>query len=287
MKLMRKPLLVVLAVLTGLVVGCSKPRQFGGEVRPPESVYAGIASLSPSTTELLGNFMVPMVGRSKACNFPPQVTSVPIAGDLKPNYEMIAKMGRVLIFLDKDLYGDAEIVKLKEVGAVVREMGATNLEEYYKEVHKIGSLCARETQANELVIKVRKQAAVSAGDPITSGKSAVILIPGPGGRHMIAGKNSFQGSCVSMLGLKVIGPDSKRFETANAEFLLAQNPDYILVAGDVKTMKADTRLATLKAIKNNAYFTVPQDIVLRRGGRVEDFLRDSHKGFKLLEGQGK
>lgn len=287
MKLMRKPLLVVLAVLSGLVVGCSKPAQFGGEPRKQEQVFNAIGSLSPSTTELMATFQVPLAGRSKACNYPPSVATIPVIGDLKPNYEAIAKMGRSLIFLDRDLYGDAEVTKLKEIGATVVEMKSTTLDEYYKEIYKIGSLVAKETPANEYVIKIKKQVAINSGDPVAADKSAAILIPGPGGHHMIAGKDSFQGHCIAQMGVKVVGPASKKFEMVNAEFLLAQNPDFILVAGDVKLMKADSRLATLKAVKNNAYFTLPQDIVLRRGGRVEDFLRDSHKGFKILEGQGK
>lgn len=285
MKLMRKPLLVVLSVLMALLVGCSKPQQFGGLPRDRDKVFTGIASLSPSTTELLAILQVPLMGRSKSDNFPSYVSTVPVIGDLKPNYEMIAKMGKPLIFLDKDLYGDAEIAKLKETGATIEPMSATTLEEFYKELYKIGNLCGKESPANEMVIKIKKQEMIVRGDPIGGDKSTAIIVPGPGGHHMVAGANSFIGNCVKLMGLKVVGPDSKKWEMANVEFLLAQNPDYLLVSGDVKNLLADPRLANMKAVRSKAYFTLPEDIVLRKASRVEDLLRDAHKGYMILEGR--
>ena len=282
MKTMRKQLLGSVLIALFLLVGCKQPALYGGKVRT--KVFRSIISLSPSTTELAGITGVPIVGRTKACNYPPMVSKVEVVADLKPDYEKIATLKPDLILVDKDLYSKAEFDKLRDIpGVTIKEFGPTSVEEYKKDLYVLGNMISGESNVNDYVIKVGKNVEASLGEPPPHPITAALVIPDGTGHHMIAGTKSFQADIVRIMGAKLIGPDSNRFESLNPEFFLSQNPDWIIVAGETKTFMADKRFANLSAIKNLKIFGLDQDIVLRRGSRVEKFIYDGHKLLILGE----
>ncbi len=284
MKSMRKQLLgsVVLALL--VLVGCKGPQSAGG--KPRLKVYHSIISLSPSTTELASLTGVPIVGRTKACDYPPNVQKVDIVADLKPNYELIATIKPDLVIMDRDLYSVADQQKLKDLGADVQVFGSDTVEGHIKDMYTLANLMAGESAVNEYVIKLRKNISASEGEkPAKRELKAVMVIPDTGGHHMIAGTKSFQGDVVRIIGATLVGPDSNKFESLNPEFLMAQNPDWIIVAGATSDFLADKRFSNLTAVKNLKLFGLNQDICIRRGCRVDQFIYNGHKLLMLGEGQ--
>ena len=278
---MRKQLLgsVILALL--LLVGCKQLTPFGGKAR--EKVFKSIISLSPSTTELAGITGVPIVGRSRACDYPPAVVRVDVVADLKPNYEAITAKKPDLIILDRDLYGASEVAKLAETKAVIKQFGADTVEGHIKDMYILANMIAGESNVNDYVIKLRKNVEASLGDPPPRPLKAVLIIPDASGHHLIAGNKSFQADVVRIIGATLLGPDSNKFEPLNPEFLMTQNPDWIIVAGETKTFLADTRFNTLPAVKNLKIFGLNQDICLRKGSRADLFIYDGHKLLMLGE----
>ncbi len=280
---MRKQLLGSVFIALLFLVGCKQPVTFGGE--PRTTVYRSVISLSPSTTELMALTGIPIRGRTKACNFPIQVRDVEVVADLKPNYELIASKKPDLILYDRDLYGSTEVEKLKQTGAKILPLGAYTVEGHIKEMYELGNLLSGEATINDYVIRLRKNIQASLGDRPTRPITAIMVIPDSGGRHMLAGSKSFQADMVRISGATLLGPDSNKFESLNPEWVLSQNPDWIIVAGTSKEFLADTRFSGLSAVKNSKYFGIDQDVCLRRGMRVEKFIYGAHKMIMLGEGK--
>lgn len=278
---MRKQLLgsVIIALL--LLVGCKQPTPFGGKART--KVYKSIISLSPSTTELASITAVPIIGRTKACDYPTAVFRIDVYADLKPDYEKITKTKPDLIIMDRDLYGPSEIAKINQTGAVVKEFGADTVEGHIKDMYILGNLIGGESNVNDYVVKLRKNVEASLGDPPSRPLKAALVMPDPSGHHMIAGTKSFQADVVRIIGATLVGPDSRKFESMNPEFLLTQNPDWIIVAGESKTFLADARFKNLDAVKNLKVFGLDQDICIRRGARADLFIYNGHKLIMLGE----
>lgn len=280
---MRKQMLGSVLVALFLLVGCKPVTTFGGV--PRAKVYRTIISLSPSTTELMSLTGIGLKGRTKACNFPPSYSSIEVVADLKPNYEKIATIKPDLILLDGDLYGAQEIEKLKQTGATVKIFDATNLEDHIKELYELGELVSGEVNINEYIIKLRKNIQASIGEAPPKKVTAVMVIPDASGHHMIAGTKSFQADEVRVSGATLVGPDSSKFEMLNPEWLLSQNPDWIIVAGEIKGINSDPRFSNLAAIKNKKIFGINQDICLRRGVRADKFIYGAHKIIMIGEGK--
>ena len=280
---MRKQLLGSVFIALLFFVGCKQPVTFGGE--PRTTVYRSVISLSPSTTELMALTGIPIRGRTKACDFPIQVRDVEVVADLKPNYELIASKKPDLILYDRDLYGSTEVEKLKQTGAKILPLGAYTVEGHIKEMYELGNLLSGEATINDYVIRLRKNIQASLGDRPTRPITAIMVIPDSGGRHMLAGSKSFQADMVRISGATLLGPDSNKFESLNPEWVLSQNPDWIIVAGTSKEFLADTRFSGLSAVKNSKYFGIDQDVCLRRGMRVEKFIYGAHKMIMLGEGK--
>jgi ABC-type Fe3+-hydroxamate transport system substrate-binding protein len=282
---MRKQLLgsVIFALL--FLVGCQSPATFGGI--PRKKIYRPLVSLSPSTSEMVGTAGVPLSGRTKACNYPDTISNAEVVADLKPNYEAITKLHPALIVVDRDLFSDAEVAKMKETGAEVVQYGSNTVEGYLKEFYEMGNLISGEININEYVVKVQKQVKASLGEPPATPQKAVMIIPDSSGHHMIAGNKSFQSVVVRIIGATLAGPNSQKFEMLNPEFLISENPDVIFVAGDAKGLISDPRFANLKAIKGSKLVLLDQDICLRRGGRVDQFIYSGHKRLLLAVGESK
>ena len=279
MKSMRKQLLGSVFIALLVLVGCKQPVHYGGV--PRKAFFKSIVSLSPSTTEMVGLAGIMLIGRTQACNYPRSMSSVPVVADLKPDYEKITQIHPDLILLDRDLYGDSEIQKLKETKAVVKVVGSDTVEGYIKDFYTLGNLISGEANINEYIIRVRKQITASQGEKPGKELKAAFIIPDASGHHMIAGTKSFQADVVRIIGATPVGPDSNKFEMLNAEFLMTQNPDFIFIAGDEKRFLADTRFANLRAVKSKNILSLDQDIALRKGSRVDEFIYLGHKHLML------
>lgn len=279
---MRKGLLgVSLVAIMMMVGGCKQVQPFGGI--PRKKVVTSAASLSPSTTELIALLGIKIVGRCKADNYPVSVSDAAIVADLKPNYEALARLKPDVIVLDKALYSDAEIQKVKAVSANtdVIVFDPHTLEDFYKEMYKMANIVGGEIPVAEYIQKIKKQQLSSLGEQLPPTK-AVLVIPDKSGYHMFVGAKSFQADLIKSMGATPIGPNSDKFETLNPEFLMSQNPDVIIVAGDLNTFTADKRFASLKAVKEQRMFGLPQDIILRRGCRVDSCIYEGHKALALV-----
>lgn len=260
------PLLLLLSS-----VACKKEENFGG--KNPSKIYGSVISLSPSTTELIGNLALEgsvLVGRTQACNFPPHVTSVPAVCSDKPDYELIAKIQPDLIVLDAILFSPAEIEKLKQVApkADLRILDAKNVDEYLDFAYRLGSDLQSSSRFSEYADKVYAKSRVARSNPPDPQPKVAILIGG-GGEYWAAGTEGFLADTIRAGGGIPVGPKSTKFERINVETLVAENPDVIMTGTDKAKIEADPRLASLSAVKSKSVYDFDPDILLRAGTRVD------------------
>ena len=121
--------LLLLALWLGWVVtapAAATPRQ-------------GMVSLAPNLTELVHAIGLgsQLVARSSACDYPPAVTNLPIAGDFgRPNLEVVTRL-RPAVILMTDLENPAVLQRLRDDGATCLQVsceGWTNLMHAAREI---------------------------------------------------------------------------------------------------------------------------------------------------------
>jgi iron complex transport system substrate-binding protein len=283
---MRKHFLVLAAIVLGTLVGCQPPKQIGGEML--QKRYANIVSLSPNTTEVAFMLGLQLKGRTAACNYPKaSVSSLPIVCELKPDYEKIAALETQLLIFDRDLFSKAEVEKMKQTKADIFELGGNTVEEFLKDGYRLAAMTGAESTFQDAVDRLNREISVSEAEEINPRPTLAVILPGEGGKHYIAGSKSIQADIVKKIGADIVGPDSEKFEPLSPEFLIEKNPTAILTAGKTAGFLADKRFSGLEAIKNLRIFGLDQDIVVRRGSRMEAFVRDGHRTLVLLMNKGK
>ncbi|MEI7576488.1 MAG: helical backbone metal receptor [Armatimonadota bacterium] len=277
---MRRHLLGLLLLSSLSFTGCDKATTVSVPMRGERLQH--IVSLSPGTTEILATIAVNFEGRTKACDFPDMVKSKPIYGDLKPDFEKITLDKIQLVVVDADLYSEEDKTKLKSTGAKIFEFKATTVSDLEKEMLTLGSLVGSETNIQVYVDRIRRERRAAEGDSPSPKPKAVLILPGSGGTHMIAGVKSFQADLLKIIGAEPVGPESSKFEMLTPEFLFQANPDVIIVAGEAKSFLADTRFSNLAAVKGLKIFGNKQDMWVRRGGRIDTLIEQAHKALMLV-----
>jgi iron complex transport system substrate-binding protein len=272
MRLFRVVVPLVLILLG--VTACKQEQNFGG--KNPTKVYGSVISLSPGTTEIIGNLALEgsvLVGRTQACNYPPHVTDVPVVCSDKPDYEKIAKIQPDLIVLDATLFSPAEIEKLKQVAprADFRILDAKTVDQFIDFIYRLGSDLQSSSRFSEYADKVYAKSRVARTNPPEPKPKVAVLIGG-GGEYWAAGTEGFLADTIRGGGGIPVGPKSVKFERVNVETLVAENPDVIMTGKDKDQIEKDPRLASISAIKSKSVYNFDPDILLREGTRVDMLL---------------
>jgi ABC-type Fe3+-hydroxamate transport system substrate-binding protein len=262
-------------LLLTAAVGC-KPKTVTvyGQNNPHQ--YHAAVSLSPSSTEIAGNYLgLTLEGRTASCNFPPNVRSLPIImKGVKPDYEKIAAMRPDVALYDSTLFNASDLAKFKELNIDTLATGGDTLDDFVVFLYKAGAACGSETQISDYVDSINK--ALNTANTNLRGKSVrvAIILPGSGSEHMIAGTDGFLGDIIKRIGAQLVGPKGKIFQTMNVETFLHDDPQVILVAGDPKPIVSDSRLQGVSAVKDRKLYGLIQDLVVREGGRVDLLVND-------------
>ncbi|MBX3111548.1 MAG: ABC transporter substrate-binding protein [Fimbriimonadaceae bacterium] len=266
-----------LAVLTAVALGgCKHDAPFGGTPRTAAEIKKRVVSLSPNTTELvfITNYGAPVVGRTDADTFPNQAAKVPVVvHQTKIDYEMLAGIKPDLILYDTSLYSDAEVAKIKELGAEMLPFSVHNLDEYEAYLRQLGVMVGGETNASEYMDKVYAAVANAKGPVAGKDIKVMVLMGGGGGDLTATGTESILADFVRNSGGNLIGPKGDRFMPVNIEEVIAADPDIIFCPDDsYATISKDPRLANLRAVKNREVLPVKADILLRAGSRVDKLI---------------
>ena len=273
---MRRAILLSLLVISSLI-GCNNGQEAVKWPTRPKT-YTSMVSLSPSTTELAMSYAytVKLVGRTASCNYPVSVTSVPVVAQVKPDYEKIKAANPGLIVLDSSIYNAQDLQQIDALGIDTFEFKSDTVEGFTKELSQLGALLGTESEISGYVDKIYNEIGTAKSQPFPNPPTVAIIMPGANGQHMIAGVKSFAADVVNIAGGKAVGPDSDRFVPIDAERLVQLNPDMIITAGKPDPLMQDARLKSIKTIATGSVRGLEQDIVIRRGSRVDKDIKQTH-----------
>ncbi|PHV70845.1 ABC transporter substrate-binding protein [Sporanaerobium hydrogeniformans] len=299
---MRWIALVIMVIISGFLVGCTKNKQDAiptpvptvgqnfnvsvtdstGEIITLTKKPERIVSLAPSTTEILYflGLESKIVGRTKYCNYPESLVSVPeIGGTSNPNIEAVVDLAPDLVVASTHV-SDEVINKLREVGIPVVFLNEQeNFEGTYSAIRKIGQLTGAGEEA-EIVIEDMKSKLERVASALAAlnkeDKPTVYYATGYGESDYGAGGNTFIGEIITLAGGDNIAKDVQGWSISK-EQIAQGDPDIIIVptGGDMKAnMEVQDFYKDLRAIKEGHIYEIDGDSISRQGPRIADALTE-------------
>jgi iron complex transport system substrate-binding protein len=270
------------------LAGCNSTRTFKAVM--PSKRITSIVSLSPSTTEILGTTNVSMLlkGRTASDDYPASVKSTPIVASLKPDYEAIKLMNPTLILYDAQLYSPEDIAKIKAMNVDTFVVDAENIADFEKELFQLGDMVMAQTSMSDYVDRIEVARNSARGSKPAKPLKVAVLMPGRGGPALISGTKSFLNDVITQAGGTMVGPAVENFVPVNAETLVSQNPDLIVIPSETATAAADAasilqnpQFKTISAVQNKRIAALDSEVVLRRGARVDKLLLNMSRAFTI------
>ncbi|MFM9874391.1 MAG: ABC transporter substrate-binding protein [Fimbriimonadaceae bacterium] len=289
MKLRISPLLIAVPAILALTACGTSTSKIGGQPRKSVPILEYV-SLSPSTTEMLSTVGIPgnrILGRTASCNYPPNFSKIKIVvNGTTPDFELIASLKPQRVIAEKDLYSEATIQKLKDLGLDVLIVDTDTPQNYEDTLIKIGKDSGAETNASTYLDKVYGAESLLKGSIAEGMKIAVVIGDATTG-YMIQGKNTLLGNFIKGSPGEFVGPDSGKFEPVSIEQLINYNPEIIITQmGEGEKMLANPQLKAVPAVAKGHILGVESDILLRNGGRVEKLLEGIATGIGRIERKG-
>ncbi len=248
-----------------------------------------IVSLSPNLTEIIYKLgqEKSLVGRSSACNYPPEASKLKIAGSFGKLYlEPLAALNPTLVISEKT-WDNTIPDTLKKFGIRYQIFDSNSLEDYLKIVTELGKLLNCPDKAAELVNNTRAEL-----DNIRRTAHAVPLEQRPKVLVVISdapiftvGKNSYITEMIETAGGRnVAAAVDKGYFDCSLEWLTQANPDILIMPleGHVKlqNIKENPAWQGLNAVKNNHILTdIESDQLYRLGPRTLDGIRKLQEYF--------
>lgn len=265
--------LVFLLVLL-LAAGCSKPG-------PARKTVARVVSLSPSTTEAV--FAVgaggDLVGRSRYCNWPPEVLALPqVGGYVDPNFEAVLALKPDLVVGARGPAGSAIATKLEQQGIQTYFPETESFEAIDAMIAGVGERTGHAREASERLAKLHAAIADIERAVAKQSRVRVLLVFGLA-PISVAGPRSFAAEMLRRAGGENVVADGEAYPTLGMERVLALDPDVIVNAAMMEE-RAHERLGPnapgwqkVRAVKEGRVTTITDESVLRPGPRIDEGLR--------------
>ncbi len=245
---------------------------------PAPGAVPRVVSLAPSLTEAV--FAIGagglLVGRSSACDYPPEAARVPVAGDFgRPSFERILAL-RPTMVLEVDLEDETLARRLEEQGIRRVHVACDRVGDIAPAVRRLGALLGRAGRAEALAASIEgglaARRAAAAGRAGPSVYAEIWNDP-----LMTVGASSFISEMVALAGGRNVGDESPReyFRVAS-EWVVARDPEVVLClymapAGGAAAAGVGRRPGwdAVRAVRNGRVFAgLDNDLLLRPGPRV-------------------
>ena len=254
-----------------LLAGCDKPAE------QKQTDQKRVISLAPHLTKIVcaiggSDFLV---GRTTACDYPPNVVSnISVVGGFgAPSLEAMMALRPTLV-----LYGDLDDKslpqKMDSVGLIHAMVPCNTLDDIPHAVLVIGDHLHRKTAARELAAKLMSSIAALRSKTPTNCPSVFIEIWSD--PLMTAGKASFVSELVRLAGGRNIGDEiEKDYAQVSSEWVVSKSPEIVLCLGTPP--KGEGRhlvlsragWANIPAVRSGrVYDRLSTDILTRPGPRV-------------------
>jgi len=265
-----------------LVVAC-----LGCRATPPAPKTGRIVSISPSTTEAVYAVGAgpQMVGRSRYCDWPPEVTKLPeVGGYVDPSFEAILALHPDLVVGARGPAGSAIADRLAARGIATWFPETESFSAIDAMILGIGERTghadAGRTELAALHARIGKVEAAVASLP----KTRVLLVFGLAPLS-VAGPSSFADEMVRRAGGTNVVTEGGAYPTMGVEHVLALDPDVILNAAMMEEHSA-ARLnkdaagwSRVRAVQKDRVVMLKDAVVLRPGPRIGEGLAQIAKAI--------
>ena len=241
-----------------------------------------IVSLSPTATEIccaLG-LREALVGRTRFCEYPPEVASVPIIGTL------LDVQAETLVQLKPDLVlysgtSRAQIDRIAPLKLRIESLPDRSLPDVFTSIRRVGELCGRPHTAAAVCETIERDIARSADAVRITGTPRVLLtietLGNPPRAPHVAGAGSFYDDLLKRAGCVNVVESTASFAPLALETIAQLDPDVIIeIAADARTrptgdpdaLRAWERLGPLKAVTSRRVRVLPGGEYFLPGPRV-------------------
>jgi iron complex transport system substrate-binding protein len=254
-----------------------------------------IVSLSASATEDLFSVGAgkQVIAVDSYSNYPKQAPHTNLSA-YRPNMEAIAKYRPDLVVLSDDIKQIAH--QLNTLGIpVLLEPAAANLNGVYAQIEQIGQATGHAAGATQVIARMRKQVgAIVRSVPKPSRPLSVY--------HELdqtfysADSHTFIGQMYALLGLQNVADKaagSSDYPQLSAEYIIASNPDLIVLADTVCCHQTRAIVAarpgweTITAVRSGEVVPINDSIASEWGPRIVLFLKAIASAVKTLEAQSR
>ncbi len=249
---------------------------FGRKIMMPAKPVR-ILSLTPATTEILYLLGLEknIIGVTNDCNYPPDAAKKNKVGKFGSiDLEKIVSLKPDIIFATSDMNKQLDVLKNYTIPVIA--LNTPSLISVIKNVELVGKLTHTEKQSALLKEQYSKRIK-NVSEKAKKSNHPNIFYCIWHDPLITAGKNSFIGNMIDILGAKNIAEDiNSSYARYSTESLIAKNPDYIIIP---KTTFKNINFnlipwSRLKAVKNKKVFVVNEDTYLRPAPRIINALEE-------------
>ncbi len=240
-----------------------------------------IVSLSPSTTEAV--FAIgagaSLVGRSRYCDYPPEVVKLPqVGGYVDPSFEAILALSPDLVTGARGPAGDT-LTKRLEVRGIATYFPATeSFDAIVEMITGLGERTAHADGAKRVALRIRTTAdEVAARWATTAPKPRVLLVFGLEPLS-VAGPGSFPDEMIRRAGGVNVVDRGGAYPTIGIEHVLALDPDVVVNAaiaeahGGERINASSPGWSKVPAVAQGRVRALEDESVLRPGPRIGEGL---------------
>jgi len=269
-----------------VLLGCHRPAARTTETHR-------IVSLSPSTTETLAAIGArdELVGRSRYCDYPPDVASLPaVGGFVDPNFEAIVALRPDLVTGARGPSGPQISERLGALGVATYFPETESLAAIDAMILGLGTRTGHVPEASALVsaIRMRRAEILEQTKGIVRPRTLLVFGLGP---IVVAGPTSFADEMVRGAGADNVVTEGGAYPTLGMERILGLAPD-VVVDASMQESRGEERITTdtpgwreLAAVKAGRVTALRDEAVLRPGPRVAEGMavlaRAIHPGIVL------
>ena len=266
--------------LSGLLLLSGACRRGAPHAPAPAADGPRIVSLAPSLTEILfaigaGDLVV---GRTSACNYPPEAAAVPIVGGFgEPSLEMLVSVRPTLI-LDVELADPTTAARLRDLGLRREQIPCRLLDDIPPAIEAVGRLAGREASASAMAADLAAGLARLRNEQTADATRPRVYVEIWSDPLTTAGRTSFLSELIALAGGANIGDEAAQpYFQVSPEWVVSRDPEVILCLymsprGQARELVAQRPAwGPIAAIRTGRICdSFDNDLILRPGPRVLD-----------------
>lgn len=245
---------------------------------PPATKTARVVSLSPSTTEAVYAVGGELVGRSRYCDYPPSVKTLPeIGGYVDPSFEAILALHPSLVVGARGPAGSA----------IADRLAANGIATYFPETESfaaidamilgVGERTGHADGGTKQVAALHERIARIETAVASLPRTRVLMVFGLAPLS-VAGPGSFADEMLRRAGGANVVTEGGAYPTMGVERVLALDPDVIINAammeeGAAERLRKDAPgWSRVRAVTTDHVVALKDEVVLRPGPRIGEGL---------------